>query len=568
MRRTKPVSYNKIVPPIARPSEDALPNLVNEPTSFLYGRLRAFAVDGKTTRCRQLAEYLVKERRERPSTQIYNAMILSNTSHDQGSAWRVSMLLDEMNEGGLQPDSGTCHAVLRVLAVHVDHLLRTDILDYMQKRWYQLSEEGQHDVVVGLLREGLFEQALQRLDNMRSNVRVDAWLWDMAVYVLCDAGEVEEAYRIMRVRHDSSEMNLSKSLWSHLLDKGSEARHHDATALVWNSQVNQGYITASSGVCLHVLATAAQAGDAVMATEVFAQLSERGTAFRPIHYELLISTYLSASPPDLSRAISILTIMPLEKTEPSIAETRPLFLYLRDKPALVKEAFATLRELHAQDRKIPIAALNLLIECYVEQRNLPEAMKIYKLIHTFVPISQGAQKSFANIETFNLLLKGCRTAEPPDEQQASFLVSELLALRVVPTALTYDRLILVFVSAGKAALQKAASIQDTAAAETERSKGKELLDWAFRHLADMQPLGWMPRFGTLEQLAMNLARASDERCWDVFQTSEDHGKDIEGFAEKGRYMRKNVEEAWNAAMDAKQDVQIDVGGYGGMAAAA
>ncbi|EME47974.1 hypothetical protein DOTSEDRAFT_69789 [Dothistroma septosporum NZE10] len=400
---------------------------------------------------------------------------------------------------------------------------------------------------------------------MRVNVRVDAWLWDMAVYVLCHAGEVEEAYRIMRLRHDSSEMNLSKSLWSYFLDKASEARHHDATTLAWNSQVKQGYINASSGVCLNVLATAAQAGDAVMATEVFAQLSERGTAFRPIHYELLISTYLSASPPDLNRAISILTIMPLEKMDPTMAETRPLFLYLRDKPALVREALSTLRELHAQDRKIPIAALNLLVECYVEQKDLAEAMKIYKLIHTFVPISQGAQKSFANIDTFNLLLRGCRTADPPDEQQASFLVSELLALRIVPTALTYDRLILVFVAAGKAALEKAAASEDIAV-QAERAKGMELLDWAFRHLADMQPLGWMPRFGTLEQLAMNLAKAGDERCWDVLQTSEDQRIDIEGFTEKGKYMRKNVEEAWHAAVDAKQELHIDAGGYAAVAA--
>ncbi|KAF2168098.1 hypothetical protein M409DRAFT_53416 [Zasmidium cellare ATCC 36951] len=450
----------KYIPP-ARSKKRQLNELANttieEPTihfdqetvPFLYGRLHTSAVYGQTKLCRSIAEYLVKERKEKPSAQLYNALILSNTHNTFGAAWRAAEYLEEMQAEGLMPDVSTCHAVLKVLSIHVDHLLRTDILNYMQQRWFQLSDEGAHDVAVGLLREGLFEQALQRLDEMRGTMNVDSWLWDMAVYMLCDAGEIDEAYRIMRTRYDSNEQTVSRTLWSYFLDKASDCRHYDATTLVWSSHVNQGYLNPSSGVCLNVLATAARVGDAVLATEVFAHLSKRGTAFQPIHYELLIQTYLSTDPPDLERAISILTIMPMEKLEPTVTETRPLFLYLRDKPELAKSALATLRSLHEQDRKMPIAVLNLLIECHVEQRNLAEAMKLYKLIHTFAPISQGAQKSFANIDTFNLLLKGCRVANPPDDQQASFLVSELLALRIVPTSLTYDRLILVFTEAAK-----------------------------------------------------------------------------------------------------------------------
>ncbi|KAK4504982.1 hypothetical protein PRZ48_002945 [Zasmidium cellare] len=531
-----------------------LPNVATEETAiqfdqesvpFLYGRLHTSAVYGQTRLCRSIAEHLVKERKEKPSTQLYNALILSNTHNTFGAAWRAAEYLEEMQAEGLMLDISTCHAVLKVLSVHVDHLLRTDILNYMQQRWFQLSDEGAHDVAAGLLREGLFEQALQKLDQMRGSMMVDSWLWDMAIYMLCDAGEIDEVYRIMRMRYDSNEQTLNRTQWSYLLDKASEYRHHDATLLVWNSQVSQSYLNPSSGVCLNVLATAAQVGDAVLATEVFSHLSKRGTAFQPIHYELLIQTYLSTDPPDLERAISILTIMPMEKLEPTVIETRPIFLYLRDKPDLVKQALATLRSLHEQDRKIPIAVLNLLIECHVEQRNLAEAMKLYKLIHTFAPISQGAQKSFANIDTFNLLLKGCRTASPPDDQQASFLVSELLALRIVPTSLTYDRLILVFTEAAKFVLRQVrASAHLPESSESERARGLEMLDWAYRHLADMQPLGWIPRFGTLEMLAVALAKARDERCWEVLQVAEDQGEQIEGFANKGMWLKRNVEEAW------------------------
>jgi hypothetical protein len=467
----------------------------------------------------------------------------------------VTELLDEMAAEGLHMDVGTCHAVLKVVAVHLDHLLREDVLDYMAKRWYTLTVDGVHDVAAGYFREGRFEQALSQMGKMkRDGMPIDGWLWDMALFTLCDAGEIEEAYRTVRTRWDApKETRIGRGIWWQLLDKASEARHYDGTTLAWQCQVTPGYMNPSSGMCLNVLATAAHAGDAALATEVFSHLSKRGTAFEPIHYELLISAYLAADPPDVNRAISILTIMPLEKLEPTLAETRSLFSYLKDKPHLVAESFNHLRSLHNQNRKIPISVLNLLIECYVHQRNLPEALKIYKLIHTFTPLDQGAQKSYANIETLNLLFRACRTANPPDEQQASFLVSELLALRITPTALTYDRLILVFIEAAKHALKSSSSSPDISTPPS-LVRATELLGWAFRHLTDMQPLGWMPRFGTLELLAVQLATVGDERCWDVMQLAGDAGERVEGWEKKGRHAMANVEREWESAMERAKGV--------------
>ncbi|KAK3069556.1 hypothetical protein LTR53_012007 [Teratosphaeriaceae sp. CCFEE 6253] len=553
---------------------EALPD---QPTPYLYTRLRTLAFHGRTKSTRELAESIVRGRREKPNTQLYNALILSNVSHDHGGAWRVLLYLEEMRDAGLQPDLGTCHAALKVLAVHPDHLLRADVLEYMRTRWYQLSEEGAHDVAAGLLREGLFEQALQRIDEMqRSGKECQSWLLDMAVYVLCIAGEAEEAARLMRSRYDAGESDLSPTLWYTLLDTGSLLRDHGSTALAWNTQVGPGYLNPASGVCLNVLNTAAQAGDAVLATDVFSHLSKLGTTFTPIHYQLLIDGYLAADPPDLKRAMSILTIMALEKIpDPSPAETRSLYLHLRSSPSLVGEAFTILQGLRDQKRRVPIAALNLVIECYVQQKNITEALNAYKLIHTFAPASASsgnARKTMANIETFNLLLRGCRLADPPDEALASFLVSELLALRVKPTALTYDRLILVFVQAGTHALKDLTgsatdadeAIRDQAAAQ--RKKGLELLEWAFRHFTDMLAVsdsttaphagashdkssqGWMPRFGTIELLATSLAQVGDARCWDVLQAGEDHGgQAVDGWEAKKQWVRKNVEKAWAGA---------------------
>jgi hypothetical protein len=507
--------------------------------------MRGAAIKGEWGLCRYLATMLVRDRKERPSVQLYNMLILSNVGWQEGTAWRVAELIDDMKEDGLQPDVGTCHAALKALGVHVDHLLRSDILEYMSQRWIQLSEDGYHDVVAGLLREGLFEQAMNRLDVMRSeDMHVQGWLLDMAVYILCEAAEIGDAHRIMRQRVDLADHNISRSLWLFFLDKASDARHHAATTLAWSNQVAQKYINPSSGICLNVMATAAKAADATLATDVFTHLSKRNAAFQPIHYELLISTYLTTDPPDFQRALTVLTIMALEKVEPTINETRSLYMYMRDKPALVPEAISTLRDLHSQGRKIPISALNLIIECYVDQKNVADAFKLYKQIHTFAPIAEGASKTFANIETFNLLLKGCRVTDPPDGNQASFLVSELLALRIKPTALTYDRLILLFMKAGMHYIELGKTTEDATRANELKIRGLELLDWAFRHFSEMQPLGWMPRFGTLEDLSVALAKVGDNRCWDVLQAAEDAGQRIDGWEAKGSHVRRNVAKEW------------------------
>jgi pentatricopeptide repeat protein len=535
----------------------ALFKLLNEPTPYIYTKLRIFASQGKVGPVRALVEYLVHERGEKPDVSLYTSLILSNINTAEGAAWRVLEYIEEMRQAGLEMNRECCHAVLKVLAVHPDHLLRADVLEYMKSRWHELTPEGAHDVAAGMLREGSFEQAIARMDSMaRQGVQVQGWLLDMAVYCLCAAGEIEEAHRIMLQRHHRGELNISRTLWHTVLDTASSYRHHPATSLVWNSQVNTGYLNPSSGICLAVLTTASKAGDAVLATEVFDRLSKRGTLFQPIHYNLLIDTYLNGSSgPDLKRALSILTIMALEKLEPSVDETRGLYAHIHSGPKLVEQAFSILIALRDQGRRIPVSALNLIIECYVEQRNLPEALKIYKLMHTFIPPGEGAkQRTLANIETFNLLLKGCRLAQPPDEAQACFLVSELLALRIKPTPLTYDRLILVFVEASTHALNQ----QPT----PDREKGLELLDWAFRHFSDMRAIstqpslsepasftGWMPRFGTIERLSILLAKVGDKRCWDVLQTAEDVGEEgLEGWEAKGKWTRSNVEKAWAEAV--------------------
>lgn len=92
----------------------------------------------------------------------------------------------------------------------------------MHQRWFNLTVDGHHDVVAGLLREGQYEMALNRMENMTSDgVQIKSWLYDMAIYVLCQIEEVEEALKIIQRRVESGERNISKSVWYSLLDVAS-----------------------------------------------------------------------------------------------------------------------------------------------------------------------------------------------------------------------------------------------------------------------------------------------------------------------------------------------------------
>lgn len=115
---------------------------------------------------------------------------------------------------------------MEVLAIHPDVLLRSRILDDMRQRWITLSESGWHDVAVGYVKDAQIEQALECLDDMRrAGARVQYWLYDMVVYVLCDMKEIDEAVRIMKDRISMGDSNISASVWYYLFDAACEALH-------------------------------------------------------------------------------------------------------------------------------------------------------------------------------------------------------------------------------------------------------------------------------------------------------------------------------------------------------
>lgn len=102
------------------------------------------------------------------------------------------------------------------------------MVEYMRERWFGISSDGLHDVTAAMLREGQYELALDRIDAMvQDGVPVQSWLYDMAIYMLGEVGEIDEAFRLISSR--TNEPNISPDLWYHLLDAASSAYHVPST---------------------------------------------------------------------------------------------------------------------------------------------------------------------------------------------------------------------------------------------------------------------------------------------------------------------------------------------------
>jgi len=372
--------------------------------------------------------------------------------------------------------------------------LRNEILDQLRAKWFPLTSDGWHDLVIGYLRERQVEMALDYLEQMRAeSIRIHPWLHDLFAYCFCDTGDFDEVLKLMRYRLENAEFEISPTLWYYILDTASRSHHHEATLYAWRNRIETSYLTPPSGMCINVLNTAARYGDFRLATDVFRILGQRTNSLQIYHYEALFESYLTAG--DHRTALSVLPLMAAANIPPTDATVRPLYLYLRQSPELPPKALHTLQQLKKADKIIPTVAVNAIIEAAISTNDLTLAIDAYKILHTL-------SSTGPTTATFNALFRGCSKARRKDT--AMFLAAEMLALKVPPDALTYDRLILVCLE----------------------GKTEDDYDDAFKYFEEMKERGWWPRRGTLVAMAKRFCEWGNERVWGLVEEMEEKGMEV------------------------------------------
>jgi pentatricopeptide repeat protein len=385
----------------------------------------------------------------------------------------------------------------------------------MKERWFSLSADGWHSLVVGLLRDRQFELAMDKLEQMQSeHIRVQPWLYDIFMYQLCEADDLDEAFKMLMYRVEEENQEVTPTMWYYMLDTFSAAYHvrsslsfhflanvgskYEGAKYIWRARVETSKMNPSDGMCLSVLNLAARHADRDLATSAIQNLTTRRSLLSPFHYEALLAAYAGAhdlkSAYDLKSAFRILNIMSKAGHEPNSRSTRPLYLHLSSSSALPSRGWKVLQDLYEDGHEIPIAAVNVVIESTISVGHHDESVHLYKQVHTLCGYGP-------NTETFNVMLQGCSRRESKD--LAMFLASEMKALGVKPDQLTYDRLILVCL------------------------RERDYED-AFLYLEEMKAVGrlkgdqggWWMRGGTAAAFVRRCAAEHDDRAWVLLEEME------------------------------------------------
>lgn len=112
----------------------------------------------------------------------------------------------------------------------------------MQERWFSLTPDGWHNVVLGLLRERQYEIAMAKMEQMRiENVRIQPWLYDIVTYLLCGAEELDEALKVLQSRVDSGDSDISANVWYYMLDACSSNFHVSCSIHMHIGAANRGH---------------------------------------------------------------------------------------------------------------------------------------------------------------------------------------------------------------------------------------------------------------------------------------------------------------------------------------
>ncbi|KAJ5569543.1 Ribonucleoprotein LSM domain eukaryotic/archaea-type [Penicillium hispanicum] len=443
-RKEDGVSSEGTPKPTKRLPTNATPDYLQGRTkSWLEEKLQSRMASNPTVRgAAELLRALIRDHQVKPAARHYKALILAQSDHERGSVDTVRSLLEEMEDNGITADSGTLHAVLQVLAVHPDYMLRQEILHTLRDRWLTVSPTGWHFVVAGLIREHQFELAFEQIAMMeRKDIPIENWLHSMLIYNLCDFEEFDEVYRLMRTRFEQG-YDMSRQLWSHVLTQASDAVHYDTTHFVWRRMVELGYLHPTIPVCRSALQTFSDAADVDMTLAVIRFCTESGFTLGSKDYEKLLKAHLKNG--DLYSALGDLCTMQEAAIYIKYGVTLPIFTFMVRQNKDPREAWQMLKELSNQKRKIPVAAVRVIFEvCEHVAKNdstvADDALGFYKELYTLCPAGP-------DVRIFNSLLRTCRSAG--NREAGMFLVKEMAALKVLPNATTFEIIIFMCLDAG------------------------------------------------------------------------------------------------------------------------
>lgn len=184
------------------------------------------------------------------------------------------------------------------------------------------------------------------------------------------------------------------------------------------------------GCCISILHTVARHQLCALGMDVFRVLQTIGVTWEEHHFVPLIEAFCRAN--KLKEAFGILELMRSNKIEPLPETALPILEVISQSVEVLDDAWTLLDELHAEGKPIDVVALNTTIQAAARLGDLQRAVGIYKVFPDF--------KVKPNVETYNLLLRGCHIAK--HRELGDRILTDMREAGIKPNIVTYERLIL------------------------------------------------------------------------------------------------------------------------------
>lgn len=281
-----------------------------------------------------------------------------------------------------------------------------------------LNTNGWNDLLIGLLRENQLALAVEKMQEMRSlDIFILEWIPPAVIHCLVTNGEYAEAVRLLEQQTEDGREAAQLNTWNLLLQVAGQDRDHEIVSTAWQRAVKPKYLNPSSGVCEHVLSTAARAGDMDLASKVFQTLAERKDAASLEVCEPMLETYIQSN--SMPEAIELLCAMNENGLVPSEAALRPMIESRIGTSSIVDEdPLQILRKLTIDDISIknvvPIELVNAIMEVQLRSSEPRQAKALFD-DRTSVCLTP------PNVRTFRLLFQACRQLRDLDSALAYYV---------------------------------------------------------------------------------------------------------------------------------------------------
>ncbi|KAL4073938.1 hypothetical protein J3A83DRAFT_4091558, partial [Scleroderma citrinum] len=377
--------------------------------------------------CLRLVREMKKERVE-PDLIIYNSLLACIA--EEGLPLEAWAVVDDMLAMGISPDRQSYH--------HILHALRWSPLEATWETLNRMAEQGipPNEQTYALIVKRItatesIELALQFMHEMaKRGFTPDLTATQDVIKLAADLHLPRLAIDLAQNFEAHSVRRIDGETWVACLISSAELLYADGVQKCWEKCIHELTLTPDEGACIAVLHTCARHGLADLATDAIRVLRSIGVEWHEHHFAPLLEAFASAG--KVKEAFGTLHLLRNNGIVPRPETVQPISDLLKSDVDTIDGIWKVLDELRDEGHTIDAAAINAIIDASIALGDLQRAIGAYKTFQDY--------GSKPDIETFNLLLRGCIGAS--HRELGDKLLLDLKQAGIRPNALTYERIII------------------------------------------------------------------------------------------------------------------------------